>query len=206
MRVIGLTGGIGSGKSTVANLFGALGVPVVDTDLIAHALSQPGQPGAAAVARLFGADYLDAAGAIDRPKLRARIFADAGAKAALEAELHPRIRTETQRQLAALPANTAYTLLAVPLLFETGAYRDAIDRALVVDCPEPLQVARVMARSKLTEAEVRAIMAAQLPREKRLAQADDIIVNDGDMEKLGVEVRNLHKKYTQASESQQDSS
>ncbi|GAB3268944.1 dephospho-CoA kinase [Chitinimonas naiadis] len=204
MRVVGLTGGIGSGKSTVATAFQALGVPLVDTDAIAHALSQPGQPGAAAVAALFGQDFLTEEGAIDRPRLRGKIFGDAEAKRKLEAALHPLIRLGVQAALAAIPPQTTYCLLAVPLLFETGAYQDIIDQAWVVDCAEATQIARVMSRSQLTEAEVRAIMANQVDRMTRLSHADAVIENEGDLLQLTERVKELHRKYMQASESEQN--
>ncbi|HEY9100766.1 dephospho-CoA kinase [Chitinimonas sp.] len=200
MRVVGLTGGIGSGKSTVAALFQGLGVPLIDTDAIAHSLSAPGQAGAQAVAALFGVDYLDASGAIDRPRLRQRVFQDDAARRSLEQALHPLIRQAAMAALTTLPASTPYCLLAVPLLFETGAYADVIDQAWVVDCPEALQIARVKARSGMSEAEIRAIMAKQLTREARLAQADAIIENDGDVSQLTERVEELHRKYMQAPE------
>lgn len=205
MRIIGLTGGIGSGKSTVAEAFVALGAALVDTDQIAHALSQAGQAGAKAVAQLFGDDYLNDAGSIDRAKLRKRIFTDAAAKQRLESALHPLIYAEAIRQLAALPDSVPYALLAVPLLFETGSYAGIIDESLLVDCPEKLQIRRVMARSQLSRDEVLAIMHQQLPRATKLAQADEIILNDADLDSLLEKVKELHKKYTQAHESEQDS-
>lgn len=200
MRIVGLTGGIGSGKSTVARLFTELGVPLVDTDAIAHALSAPGQAGAQAVGSLFGADYLDASGAIDRPRLRQRVFQDPTARQTLERAMHPLIRQAAVAALAALPPSTPYCLLAVPLLFETGAYADLIDQAWVVDCPEATQIARVMARSQLSEAEVRAIMANQLSRAERLAKADIVIENNDEVSQLTERVEELHRKYMQAPE------
>ncbi|GLR14118.1 dephospho-CoA kinase [Chitinimonas prasina] len=205
MRVIGLTGGIGSGKSAVAQAFQALGVPLVDTDEIAHRLSQPGQAGAACVAQLFGSDYLTPDGAIDRPRLRHAIFSNPQAKANLEATFHPLIRQTALADLASLPTTTPYCLLAVPLLFETGAYASTISRALVVDVPEAMQISRVMQRSQLSETEVRAIMAGQMSRSERLARADDVITNDGDLAQLADKVKVLHKKYLQAPESEPDS-
>ena len=202
MRIIGLTGGIGSGKSTIAELFAALGAPLIDTDQIAHALSAPGQPGAVAVAALFGQDYLDADGAIDRPRLRTLIFGDAGAKSTLEATLHPLIRAEAMRQLATLPRTTPYALLIVPLLFETGAYSDVIDRTLVVDCPEALQIARVRARSQLDEETIQRILNNQIARSERLKRADDVIENNGDLSQLPEKVKKLHEIYRQGPESE----
>ncbi|QDQ26352.1 dephospho-CoA kinase [Chitinimonas arctica] len=200
MHIIGLTGGIGSGKSTVADLFQTLGVPLVDTDQIAHQISQPGQAGALAVGELFGDGFLTPAGAIDRPKLRTKVFGQAAALKQLEAALHPLIQQEAMRQLAALPQDQPYCLLAVPLLLETGSYRHVIDRTLVVDCPEDVQISRVMRRSQLSEAEIRAIMAKQVTREQRLSQADDIVLNAGDLPQLTDTVKELHRKYLQAYE------
>jgi len=202
MRVIGLTGGIGSGKSTVADLFAALGVPLVDTDQIAHALSGPDQSGATAVSTLFGPSFLDATGAIDRARLRTLIFNDAHAKSRLEAQFHPLIRKEALRRLAALPIETPYALLIVPLLFETGAYADIIDRALVIDCPEEVQIARVRARSNLDEPTIRRILNNQISRTERLKRADDVIDNQGDHAQLPEKVKKLHEIYRQAPESE----
>ncbi|WP_269531213.1 dephospho-CoA kinase [Chitinimonas sp. BJYL2] len=201
MQIIGLTGGIGSGKSTVANLFRDLGVPLVDTDLIAHQLGQAGADGAAAVLRLFGPDYLTADGAIDRPRLRERVFGDTVARKALEAALHPLIRHQVAAQLAALPSDTPYCLLVVPLLVETGAYADIIDQTWVVDCDESQQIDRVMARSQLSREQAMAIMATQAKRETRLAHADIVIPNTGSEGDLRSAVKVLHANTLQASES-----
>ncbi|MBV8466505.1 MAG: dephospho-CoA kinase [Burkholderiales bacterium] len=200
MRVVGLTGGIGSGKSTVAELFVRHGAALVDTDEIAHAISASGGIGAQAIAHAFGADFLDATGAIDRAKLRALVFGNDAARAQLNGVLHPLIRQEAMRRLAALPATAPYAILAVPLLFETNAYADVMWRALVVDCPEAMQIARVKARNQLDDATIRRIMEAQLPRQARLAQADDVIVNDGDLAQLADNVKKLHEIYAQAYE------
>lgn len=205
MYLIGLTGGIGAGKTTVTDLFAALGAAIIDTDQIAHALSGPGQPGALAVGARFGPQYLDAQGAINRPALRQLIFSTPAAKQQLEASLHPLIHQAVLAALAALPANIPYAVLAVPLLFETGSYLPLIQRSLLVDAPEDAQIQRVQARSRLGEAEIRAIMAQQMSRQDRQQRADDIVLNDGDLSKLQDQVKNLHKKYTQASESQQES-
>ena len=193
--VLALTGGIGSGKTAVSDRLASLGAEVIDTDRIAHQLSGPGQPGAQAVARCFGMDYLDAEGAIDRAKLRHKVFADATARQQLEQALHPLINQEARRQLAASQA--AYQVLVVPLLFETGSYRDLYQRVLVVDCPESLQIARVMARSGISADEVRRIMARQLDRQQRLAGADDIVVNAGSLDDLLAAVDVLHARYLQ---------
>lgn len=191
--VVGLTGGIGSGKSTVADLFVALGAGLVDTDAIAHQLTAAGGAAMPLLIREFGPGVATAEGALDRPVMRRRAFADPSARARLEGILHPRIREESARLCQA--AATPYVILAVPLLIESGAYRDRCDRILVVDCPEGRQVERVMARNGMSEDEIRAIMATQASRQERLAAADDIVINDGDREGLCDQVEALHLKY-----------
>jgi dephospho-CoA kinase len=193
---IGLTGGIGSGKSRVAELFRELGATIVDTDELSRLLTGPGAAGAIAIGQEFGADYLTAEGALDRDRMRERVFADPDARRQLEAILHPQIRREVGAALAGVA--TPYAVVVVPLLVETGAYRDAIQRVVVVDCSEELQVARVTARSGLAEDEVRAIMASQASRAERLRHADDIIRNEGDVENLRAQVRALHQSYLAA--------
>lgn len=194
MFVIGLTGGIGSGKSAAADLFAALGVPVVDTDRIAHALTQPGQPALAEIAAVFGEAALHADGSLNRGLIRERVFADSASRHALESILHPRIRTRAVELLAA-HADAPYQILVVPLLFETQGYAHLIARSLVIDCDEALQIQRAVARSGLSEAAVRAIMAAQLPRAERLARADEVILNNGTLDELAEKVRQKHEKY-----------
>jgi dephospho-CoA kinase len=189
-----LTGGIGSGKSAVTDLFAARGAAVVDTDVIAHALTGPGAPGSRALADAFGADSLGADGALDRRKMRVRAFGDPAAKARLEAILHPMIRAEAQARTAAA-TESPYVLVVVPLLTAASAYAQQADRVLVVDCPEALQVTRVMQRSGLTEPEVRAIMATQTTRASRLAMADDVITNDGSRAALQPQVEALHAHF-----------
>jgi len=197
MIVVGLTGGIGSGKSEAARLFAGLGVPVVDTDAIAHQLTAPGQPALLRIAQAFGTEILDADGALRRGELRQRAFSDPETRKTLEEILHPLIRECVVQELARNPV-VPYQIIVVPLLFETGGYANLISRSLVIDCDEALQVRRAMARGRLTEPEVRAIMAAQLPREQRLAMADDVIVNDGSLDQLAARVRDRHEKYIQA--------
>jgi dephospho-CoA kinase len=192
MLRIGLTGGIGSGKSTVAALFAACGVPVIDTDEIAHHLVQPGGEALAEVVRAFGASMLAASGELDRAALRARVFADPAERRRLEAILHPRIRAEVAARVAALDAN--YCVIVVPLLLE-AAFNDMVDRVLVVDTTEESQVARARARSGLAGEEVRRIMAAQASRAERLAAAHDVIRNDRDLAHLEREVARLHRLY-----------
>jgi dephospho-CoA kinase len=193
MYCVGLTGGIGSGKSSAADEFAALGAALVDSDAIAHELTRAGGSAIAALRSEFGAEYITAEGALDRARMRTLVFGDATAKQRLEGLLHPLIRQQTAARVAA--ACGPYVLLVVPLLLETGAYRGLVQRVLVVDCPEATQIARTMARSGLTENEVRAIMAAQLPRAERVALADDVITNEGDRAALREQVRALHERY-----------
>jgi dephospho-CoA kinase len=191
--VVGLTGGIGSGKSAAAEHFARLGATVVDTDLIAHQLTGPGGAAVAEIARLFGSEYVDPSGALDRKRMRALAFSDPAAKRRLESLLHPMIRDESKRQIDA--ATGPYVVHVVPLLVESPGYRERVQRVVVVDCPEEVQVERVMARSGLSGREVRAIMDAQVPRQSRLAAADDVIDNSGTLEQLHQQVGALHRRY-----------
>jgi len=193
LLVIGLTGGIGSGKSAVASAFAALGAPVCDTDRLAHALTAPGQAGLAAIVEAFGDAFIRPDGSLDRTRLRERVFADAVARADLEAILHPMIRSAALAELRAWPA--PYGLLVVPLLLERGGLVGVVRRVLVVDCPEDEQVRRVMSRSGLSEPAVRAIMATQLGRAERLARADDVIDNAGPLSALEPQVAMLDRRY-----------
>lgn len=193
MFVVGLTGGIGSGKSTVAERFAELGVPVIDTDVIARDLTVPGSEAVAAIRDAFGAAVMQEDGSLDRAHLRRRVFADSGARRTLEAILHPRIRKAVVQAVAELHA--PYALIVIPLLVETGAYAGILNRVLVVDCPEDTQIARVMARNDLSRAEVEAILAAQAGRAARLAAADDVIDNTGSTGVLPDRVRMLHQQY-----------
>ena len=197
--VVGLTGGIGSGKSAAAAEFERLGATVVDTDAIAHALTAPGGAAMAEIRKVFGTEVLAASGALDRDKMRARVFADPGAKKALEALLHPMIREESLRLIAG--ARGPYVIHVVPLLVESPDYRGRVDR--VLDAPEELQVERVRSRSGLSEAQVRAIVAAQATRAQRLAAADDLIENRGTIEALREQVAALHRKYLEYSQAAQ---
>lgn len=190
---VGLTGGVGCGKTTVASIFQELGAAVVDTDDIAHELTAAGGEAMAAIRAEFGTDYVAADGSLDRARMRRLAFSDRLARARLEAILHPLIRARTHRLIHA--AKQAYVLVVVPLLFETGAYGDLLQRVLVVDCEEARQVERTMRRSNLTESEVRAIVAAQIPRAERVSRADDVLNNDGDMSMLRKEARILHGRY-----------
>ncbi len=194
--VVGLTGGIGSGKSVAAGLFAAQGAAVVDTDVIAHELA--GAQGAAlpAIRAAFGAGSVAADGGLDRAAMRELVFGDASARARLEAILHPLIRAEADRRTAAALASGApYVVLVVPLLLESGNYRQRVARIAVVDCAPETQAARAMARSGLTYAEVQRIMAAQASREARRAAADDLIDNEGDLPALRNQVGQLHGRY-----------
>ena len=196
--VVGVTGGIGSGKTAAVSLFEALGAGVVDTDAIAHVLTRPGGAAMSAIRARFGPGYVSADGGLDRAAMRALVFADAAAKRDLEAILHPLIGARSRAAL--MEAGGPYVLLVVPLLVERGGYRDVVDRVLVIDCDESLQVERVMQRSGLTAEQVRAIMATQASREQRLRAADDVIRNDGTPARLAEQVRALHQHYLSLAE------
>jgi dephospho-CoA kinase len=191
--VVGLTGGIGSGKSQVADAFTHLSVEVVDADALAHELSARDAAGFRAIRDEFGSDMLLPSGELDRARLRRHVFADAGARARLEAVLHPLITAEAKRSIAAWQG--AYGIVVVPLLLERGGLLPMIDRVLVVDCPETEQVRRVHARSGLPEAEIRAIMATQFARSARLARADDVIDNAGPIAAIAPQVAVLDQRY-----------
>jgi dephospho-CoA kinase len=190
---VGLTGGIGCGKTTVADLFAARGASVIDTDQIAHSLTAPQGAAMPALVQEFGEDFATPDGALDRAKMRALVFADPGARSRLEAILHPRIREATAA--ASLLATGAYLIFVVPLLIESGTWRERVTRVLAIDCPEEVQIARVMARNGLPESQVRAIMAAQVTRAQRQAAADDIILNDDGLDALLPQVERLHAFY-----------
>ncbi len=190
---IGLTGGIGSGKSTVAALFADCGATVIDSDVVSHRLTQSGGSAIAAIRAAFGDDYINTDGALDRARMRQRVFSDPAARLQLEAILHPLIRVQ---MLAQAETSTApYLLLVVPLLFEAAGYLGLVQRTLVVDCTEVLQVARAMQRGGLDEQTVRAIMAAQILRAERLRRADEFIQNNGSPDDLRRQVEQLHRRY-----------
>jgi dephospho-CoA kinase len=193
--IVGLTGGIGSGKSAAAQVFGELGATVIDTDAIAHALTAPGGAAIAPIQAAFGAGYITPEGALARARMRELVFADAEKKRLLEAILHPLIRARSNELVRA--ARSAYVILMVPLLVESGDYRGRYQRILVVDCPEELQLERVMARSGIAPAQVRAIMATQVTRAARLAAADDVIDNSQDLAQLRRQIEVLHARYLQ---------
>ena len=190
---VGVTGGIGCGKTTVTDLFAKLGASLIDTDLIAHLLTSPGGAAIPKIAAEFGTDFINPEGALDRARMRALVFTDAGAKTRLEAILHPMIGQETIQQ--ARLATGKYLLFIVPLLVESRTWKEKVDRVLVIDCPESLQVERVMARNGMTQAQVKAIMATQATRAERLAAADDVIHNQGEIAALTAQVAQLHQQY-----------
>ena len=190
---VGLTGGIGCGKSTVADLFATRGAAIIDTDLIAHALTAPDGLAMPTIRSAFGHDFILPDGAMDRARMRALVFADPLEKRRLEAILHPLIGSETLR--AAGLARGPYLMFVVPLLVESGKWRQRVARILAIDCPEAIQVERVVRRSGLTEAQVHAIMATQVTRRVRLAAADDVVLNDADVAALSPQVERLHAMY-----------
>lgn len=191
---IGLTGGIGSGKTEASRAFSRLGATVIDTDLIARELVEPGQAALAEISATFGGQVIDESGRLDRNQLRQAVFCNPEQRKKLESILHPRIR---ERAIAlAEQAETPYCILVIPLLVESG--RDyPQDRILVIDTPRELQYQRVAARDAVTTSEIDAILATQASREKRLAVADDVIVNDSDLDHLRNEIERLHPFYLQ---------
>lgn len=191
--LVGLTGGIGSGKSTVAALFAELGVPIIDTDAISHQLTQCGGAAIAAIRAAFGEAFIDATGALDRAKMRQLVFSDSTAKQRLEKILHPLILAQAKSLAESSPA--PYVLLVIPLLFETADYQDWLDHTVVADCSEETQVARAAGRAGLNEQTVRAIMARQLSRSQRSKLANDIIDNDGTLPALRLQIAQLHQRY-----------
>ncbi|MFC5431985.1 dephospho-CoA kinase [Paraburkholderia denitrificans] len=194
MFSVGLTGGIGSGKSTVADLFAARGVPVIDTDLIAHRITAPHGAAMPQILEQFGPEFVASDGSMDRARMRALVFSDESARKRLEAITHPLIRSETER--ASRAASGPYVIVVVPLLVESGTWKQRVDRVLDVDCSVETQIARVMRRNGFTREQVLAIIARQVTREARLAAADDAVLNDGaSLETLGRDVDALHAKY-----------
>jgi dephospho-CoA kinase len=193
---VGLTGGIASGKSTVARLFAALGVPIIDTDEIAREVVAPGSALLARLVARFGKALVTSEGALDRTALRSIVFSDPTARRDLEGLTHPAILERMRLQSAAAPG--PYQILAIPLLVETSAAGE-VDRVLVVDCDEETQLRRLQARDGATLAEARAMLAAQASRAERLSAADDVIVNDGDLHRLREQVERLHSQYVAVS-------
>lgn len=198
MLVVGLTGGIGCGKSVVASRFANLNVPIVDTDDIAHKLTEVGGAALPAIKAVFGDHVLQIDGALNRPLMRGRIFSDALERRKLETILHPLILQNVQQQLRLLAA-APYVLIVVPLLLETQAYRKWVNRILVVDCLESQQIERVQTRNNMDVAEIKSIMATQCSRPERLEQADDVLINTGDFDFLSNQIDHLHHKYLKIS-------
>ncbi len=190
---LGLTGGIGSGKTTIANILGELGAALIDTDVIAHQLTVPGGLAIPAILEQFGHGLLTVDGAMDRAAMRELVFSDPVQKHKLEHILHPLIRQETEK--AARNANGSYLIFVVPLLVESGNWKNRVDRILVVDCDEETQIQRVMSRNGLTREQVLAIMHNQASRQQRLDAADDIISNQGPLDIIRAQVVQLHQQY-----------
>lgn len=190
---LGLTGGIGSGKTTIANILGELGAALIDTDVIAHQLTVPGGLAIPAILAQFGYELLTADGAMDRPAMRELVFSDPAQKHKLENILHPLIRQETEQAVST--ATGSYLIFVVPLLVESGKWKSRVDRVLVVDCDEETQIQRVMSRNSLNREQVQAIMHNQASRQQRLAAADDVIINQGPLENIRAQVVQLHHQY-----------
>lgn len=197
LRKIGLTGGIGSGKTRVADLFSTHGAAIIDTDVIAHEITAPGGAAIAPLVAAFGADCLTPEGAMDRARMRALVFGNDAARRTLEGITHPLIRSTCVARAERIEAEAVhpYILFVIPLLVEGGRWRQALDRILVVDCPVETQIARVMQRNGFTRTQVEAIIARQATREARLAAADDVIDNGGPPEALPPQVARLHALY-----------
>ncbi|MEI8571137.1 dephospho-CoA kinase [Methylomonas sp. LW13] len=193
MLKIGLTGGIGSGKSTVCRLFAEFGVPIVDADLIARQLVEPGQPVLSLIAKSFGQQMLNQDGSLNRARLRDAVFTDADKKRELDGIMHPLVYGKIAEDVRELTAD--YCIIAVPLLLESkNPY--VVDRVLLIDCPVDLQIARVTARDKLTRQQVQAIIDSQMSRPERLSKADDVIENIAGPEQLAEQIKRLHNSYT----------
>jgi len=194
MYIIGMTGGIGSGKTEATKLFTELGVPIVDVDIISHELTARGQAILKEIAQAFGQDILNDDGALNRAALRKKVFANSEARKSLEDILHPAIfnkALETLKKNASAP----YQILAIPLLFESDRYLEIISRSLVIDSPPEMQIARASKRDGLLEADIQKIIGVQMSRTKRNSLADDLILNDGSIEELRQKIKQLHEKY-----------
>lgn len=194
MQVIALTGGIGSGKSTVSSMFIDLGVPVVDLDAISHQLTSANQPLVKKIATAFGNTYITSDNALNRPAMRELVFNDASAREKLNTMLHPAIYDKAVEQLKEI-GHQPYIILEIPLLFKDSKYHQIIDQVLVVDCPESTQIERVKTRSDLSEKAIKQIIQAQPSKEERLDIADDVLTNDGDVAELREKISKLHQKY-----------
>ncbi|CEN56532.1 dephospho-CoA kinase [Candidatus Methylopumilus turicensis] len=194
MYVVGLTGGIGSGKSEAARLFAELGVPIVDVDIISHELTASGQGTLEEITQVFGKDMLNSDGSLNRAALRQKVFADREARKKLETILHPAIYNKAMEALNK-NATAPYQVLAIPLLFESDRYLKIINRSLVIDSSPEMQISRASKRDGLSESDIQKIIDIQIPREKRNALADDIILNDGLIEELKEKIKRVHEKY-----------
>jgi dephospho-CoA kinase len=194
MFVVGLTGGIGCGKSEAARIFAKLGVPIVDVDVIARHLTTAGQPVLQEIISAFGTEFLGADGNLNRAAMREKVFTDIAARKDLEGIMHPAIYDQALRELSQ-NKSAPYQILAISLLFENNRYKNDVSRSLVIDCDEALQVSRTMQRSGLTEQVVRGIMAAQVSRDIRRKLADDLIENNGSIEELSKKIAEIHEKY-----------
>ncbi len=193
--LIGLTGGIGSGKTAISDLLGALGAGIIDTDLISHQITAPGGKAISLITKAFGAEFINAQGALNRPKIRTLVFEDPQARQILEQITHPLIRQETAKKAFELvKLGVPYLVFVVPLLIESGSWTKLIDYLVVVDCPEETQIERVMHRNNMTRSEVENILKAQTSRDTRLAAANTVIQNQGSLDELKPEVLILHQK------------
>ena len=204
---VGLTGGIGSGKTAVSDQLAKLGAGVIDTDLIAHQITAPSGAAIALIEKQFGAEFIDPTGALDRVKMRSLAFANPEARKSLEKITHPLIREETIRQAKELiEEKVPYLVFVVPLLIESGNWLSLLDYLVVVDCPEETQIERVMHRSKLPRNEVERILKAQASRKERIAHADMVIENQGSLDDLRAQVLDLHQKILQIQKDRTSSS
>lgn len=194
MALVGLTGGIGCGKSAASQMFASLGVPVVDLDIIARQVTAINAPALNKIAEVFGNEYLNQEGALNREKMRDLVFADAVAREKLNGILHPIIYTEALKQLALHP-HSSYQVLVIPLLVESPRYRSHIDHVLLIDCDENTQIKRVMQRNHLSESQAKQMLAAQSSRQQRLDAADTVILNDGNLQDFHKKITDFHKNY-----------
>jgi dephospho-CoA kinase len=194
MFVVGLTGGIGSGKSEASRIFSSLGVPIVDVDVISHQLTAAGQPVLNEIIETFGQEFLLDNGELNRTALSEKIFTDKASRQQLEAILHPAIYEKTLEELAK-NSQAPYQILAIPLLFEGTRYLNLIQRSLVIDCDESLQISRTMQRGGVSEKTVKGIMAIQVSREIRKTRGDDVLENNGSLEELRVKISEIHENY-----------
>ena len=194
MAVVALTGGIGSGKSVATQIFAELGLPIVDLDVIAHEITAAGAPALAKIAEAFGAEYITPVGTLNRVKMRDLVFSDANARATLNGILHPIIYQHAMQQLSQ-PSDAPYRVLVIPLLAETSNYRGHIDHVLLIDCDEAMQVKRIVQRNHVDETQARQMLAAQATRQERIAMADTVIVNDGNLQELHKKIMDFHKNY-----------